>query len=67
MQNYYDKLPENQLFWPDRHYASLLQADANNLFTWEYEDRIDLLPRAAEYYRCTYMLKLLSDNPRRSI
>ena len=63
MQAYYDAFPSEQLFWPDRHYASLLQADANGTFTWEYDDRIDLIPRAAEYYWCTYMPKKLSDAP----
>ena len=67
MQGYYDQFPKEQLFWPDRHYASLLQADTNKLFTWEYEDRIDLLPRAAEYYWCTYMPKQLSAKPARHI
>jgi len=63
MQRYYDEFAKDQLFWPDRHYGSLLQADANNTFTWEYEDRIDLIPRAAEYYWCTYMPEKLSDEP----
>lgn len=63
MQAYYDDLPKDQLYWPDRHYASLLQADANNTFTWEYDDRIDLIARAAEYYWCTYMPRKLSDTP----
>jgi hypothetical protein len=63
MQAYYDDFPKDQLFWPDRHYASLLQADANRTFTWEYDDRIDLLARAAEYYWCTYMPRKLSDAP----
>ncbi|MCV6825534.1 MULTISPECIES: DUF1254 domain-containing protein [Halocynthiibacter] len=63
MQEWFDKFPKEQLFWPDRQYASLLQADENNMFTWTYEDRIDTIERAAEYFWCTYMPKILSDSP----
>ncbi len=63
MQEWYDNFPKEQLFWEDRHYASLLQADENNAFTWTYEDRIDTIERAAEYFWCTYMPKVLTDNP----
>lgn len=63
MQGYYDDFPRDQLYWPDHHYASLLQAYANNTSTWEYDDRIDLIARAAEYYWCTYMPRRLSDTP----
>lgn len=63
MQAWYDPFPEEQLYWPDRHYASLLQADDNRAFTWTYEDRIDTIERAAEYFWCTYMPKALSDAP----
>uniref|UniRef100_UPI002ABDB1B8 DUF1214 domain-containing protein n=1 Tax=Paraburkholderia sp. J76 TaxID=2805439 RepID=UPI002ABDB1B8 len=52
-----------KLFWPDRHYASLLQADDNKTFTFVYDDRIDLVNRAAEYFWCTYMPRVLSDDP----
>lgn len=63
MQYWYDNFPKEKLFWPDRHYASLLQADSNKTFTFVYPDRIDLINRAAEYFWCTYMPKVLSDMP----
>ena len=63
LQDWYDNFPKERLFWEDRHYASLLQADENNMFTWTYDDRIDTIERAAEYFWCTYMPKVLSDNP----
>ena len=63
LQDWYDNFPKEQLYWPDRHYASLLQADENNTFTWTYDDRIDTIERAAEYFWCTYMPKVLSDSP----
>jgi hypothetical protein len=63
IQQWYDNFPKNKLVWPDRHYAALLQADDNNRFTWEYDDRIDLISRAAEYFWCTYMPKELSATP----
>ncbi|MEN3795628.1 DUF1214 domain-containing protein [Aeromonas caviae] len=61
MQHWYDNFPKEKRYWPDRHYASLLQSDDNKTFT--YEDRIDLINRAAEYFWCTYMRKVLSDTP----
>jgi len=63
LQYWFDHFPQEKLFWPDRHYASLLQADDNRTFTFVYEDRIDLINRAAEYFWCTYMPKVLSADP----
>jgi hypothetical protein len=63
IQSWYDHYPSDVLYWPDRHYASLLQTDSNKSFTFVYEDRIDLLRRAVEYAWCTYMPKLLSPTP----
>ncbi len=63
LQSWYDNFPANKLYWPDRHYASLLQTDDNRTFTFTYDDRIDLIERAAEYFWCTYMPKVLTDNP----
>jgi hypothetical protein len=63
LQQWFDHLPAERMFWPDRHYASLLQADANKAFTFTYDDRIDLIDRAAEYFWCTYMPKVLGDAP----
>jgi hypothetical protein len=63
LQYWYDHFPREKLFWPDRHYASLLQADDNRTFTFVYDDRIDLINRAAEYFWCTYMPRVLSDDP----
>lgn len=63
LQSYLDHYPASWLYWPDRHYASLLQTDANRKFTFTYDDRIDLIPRAAEYFWCTYMPKELGNTP----
>lgn len=63
LQHWYDHFPREKLFWPDRHYASLLQADKNKTFTFVYDDRIDLINRAAEYFWCTYMPRRLTDDP----
>ena len=63
LQEWFDNMPRERFFWPDRHYASLLMTDANKTFTWIYEDRIDLIGRAAGYFWCTYMPKVLSDTP----
>jgi hypothetical protein len=56
-------MPKDKFYWPDRHYASLLMTDTNKTFTWVYDDYIDLIGRAAEYFWCTYMPKVLSDTP----
>ncbi len=63
LQNGFSKLPENKKFWPDRNYYPLLLADGNNRFTYEYEERIDIDLRALQYLWCTYVPKLLTDNP----
>jgi len=63
LQSYFDDVVARRVFWPDRHYVSLLQADTNRTFTFTYPDRIDLTARAAEYFWCTYMPKVLADAP----
>jgi hypothetical protein len=63
LQQWFDNFPKDRLYWPDRHFASLLMTDTNKTFTFVYADRIDLINRAAEYFWCTYMPKVLSDTP----
>lgn len=63
LQEWFDRIPKDKLYWPDRHYASLLMTDTNKTFSFVYDDKIDLIERAAEYFWCTYMPKVLSDNP----
>jgi len=63
MQQWFDNIPKDKLYWPDRHYASLLMTDKNKMFTFVYDDHIDLIGRAAEYFWCTYMPKELTDPP----
>jgi hypothetical protein len=63
LQQWFDNVPASMRYWPDRHYVSLLQSDRNRTFSFIYDDYIDLLPRAAEYFWCTYMPKALSDAP----
>ena len=63
LQHWFDNLPKDKFYWPDRHYASLLMTDENKRFSFEYADSIDLIGRAAEYFWCTYMPKELSDTP----
>ncbi len=63
LQQWYDNIPDSMRYWPDRHYISLLQADANRAFSFLCDDYVDIIPRAAEYFWCTYMPKVLSDSP----
>lgn len=63
LQDWFDHTPDTMRYWPDRHYISLLQADNNRTFSFIYDNYIDLIPRAAEYFWCTYMPKVLSDAP----
>ncbi len=63
LQQWFDTEMIKKAFWPDRHYVTLLQADANKRFTFVYDDRIDIIERAAEYFWCTYMPKILADVP----
>ncbi|MBD1577326.1 DUF1254 domain-containing protein [Vibrio sp. S11_S32] len=63
VQHWYDNPPKRFFFWPNRHYASLLQSDANKRFSFTYDDSIDITARAAQYVWCTYVPKVLSDTP----
>jgi len=63
LQSWFDTVMVKRTYWPDRHYVSLLQTDTNKEFKFTYDDRIDLIERAAEYFWCTYMPKVLTDSP----
>ena len=63
LQDRFDALPADKRFWPDRHYYPLMLADDNRTFTYEYDDHIDIDARAMQYLWCTYVPKVLSDNP----
>jgi hypothetical protein len=63
LQHWYDNVPASMLYWPDRHYVSLLQSDTNKTFSFIYDNSIDLIARAAQYFWCTYMPKMLGDTP----
>jgi hypothetical protein len=63
LQEQFDHLPKERYYWPDRHYVSLLMADQNRQFNYESDDRIDIVPRAMQYLWCTYVPKVLSDDP----
>jgi hypothetical protein len=55
LQSWWDHVPTKDLYWPDRHYASLLLLDANDRFTFIYDDRIDITRRAAMYAVVTFV------------
>lgn len=63
LQYQFDHLPKERLYWPDRHYASLMMTDKNRKFEYEYDDRIDVIPRAMQFMWCTFVPKQLSDSP----
>ncbi len=63
MEHWFDHMPKDKYYWPDRHYASLLMTDENKTFTWVYDDYIDLIPRAVQSFWCTNVPKKLSDDP----
>ena len=55
IQYWWDHIPAADLYWPDRHYASQLLRDAQNKFTFIYNDRVDLDRRAAMYAEATFV------------
>ncbi|TWT50651.1 hypothetical protein Pla22_33940 [Rubripirellula amarantea] len=63
IQDYFDNLPADRLYWPDRHYTSLLMSDERRRFEYNYPDRIDTIPRAAQFAWCTYVPVQMSDSP----
>ncbi len=62
LDNFWDTA-ESWLYWKDRHYGSLLQADANGSFSYEYDHHIDIETKAMQYMMCTFVPKKLSDSP----
>lgn len=54
LQDWWDHVPRQDLFWPDRHYASQLLFDERGRFTFVYADRIDLTRRAAMFTGATF-------------
>ena len=34
LQQWFDNFPADKLYWPDRHYASVLQTDDSRIFTF---------------------------------
>ncbi len=63
LMDLWDNYPKSWLYWPDRHYASLMQADKNKSFSYVYENSVDIETKALQYFQCTYVPKVLSDNP----
>ncbi|MGF6573886.1 hypothetical protein ABH945_006007 [Paraburkholderia sp. GAS333] len=63
LQSYFDHPPKEVLYWPDRHYISLLLPDEKKQFDYVYDDRVDYVGRARAFFWCIYMPKTLSDSP----
>jgi hypothetical protein len=63
LDSFWDNYPESWLYWKDRHYASLMQADANKTFSYAYDHHIDIETKAMQYMMCTFVPKKLSDSP----
>jgi hypothetical protein len=47
LQAYFDHPPKDALYWPDRHYVSLLLPDQKKQFDYVYDDRVDYVGRPA--------------------
>lgn len=63
LQSQFDAVIPAKAYWPDRHYASLALPDANRKFTYVYDDRIDLVPRALLYFIATFLPREDVDKP----
>jgi hypothetical protein len=63
LQAWFDNIPKDRPYWPERHHALLLMADKNRTFTFVSDDCVDLIDRAAEYFWCNYIPKALSEAP----
>lgn len=53
----------SKIWWNDKHWYDGIFADANNEFSYEYDDRIDLDNRADRYYIGTFYPKKLGKKP----
>lgn len=63
LQNKFDNTPKEKMYWPDRHYLTLMMTDKNRKFEYEYDDSIDIIPRAMQFMWCTYVPKEVTDSP----
>jgi len=63
LQSQVDAIFSARTYWPDRHYAPMALPDANRTFTYVYDDRIDLVPRAVLYFIATFLPKKDADKP----
>lgn len=63
LQSSFDNISMDRRYWPDRHYLSLLQPDANRTFSFTYNDRLDFAARALPFFFGTYYPRVVSDTP----
>jgi hypothetical protein len=63
LQSSFDSVPSDRRYWPDRHYLSLLQPDANRTFSFIYDDRLDYTARALPFSFGTYYPRVASSTP----
>lgn len=63
LQSQADAVFATKTYWPDRHYAQVALPDANRTFTYVYEDRIDLIPRAVLYFFATFVPRKEVEKP----
>jgi hypothetical protein len=52
LQQWFDNTPASMRYWPDRHYISLLQADANKRFSFIYDDYVDCTRNIRRHVAC---------------
>ena len=50
-------------YWPDRHWQDVLTPDRNGLFSFVYDDMIDLDARAERYFFATYYPRKYYEKP----
>ena len=55
--------PKDKYYWPDRHWQNVLTPDENGLFSFVYDDRIDVDNRAERYFIGTYYPRGLFKQP----
>ncbi len=63
LQGQFDATFAGKGYWPDRHYTGVALPDANRTFTYVYNDRIDLIPRALLYFFATFLPEKDADRP----
>lgn len=63
MDRFWEHPDPRRYFWKDRNYVDAMWSDDNRMFTYEYDNALDVDGRAAAFFGITYVPKVITDSP----